>query len=97
MKPGCSAEAQQVRNLRARIGPEIIAVPQLVMRSEKPARIRFNTLERADVILQINMPAGRVGILLPFRPGRHWIQVRSFPETLRQRRKTKTRIELLGR
>ena len=64
------------------------------MRGEKPARVRFNALERANVILEIDVPAGGVGILLSFRTRRQRIQVRSFPKTLRQRGKTEPRVKL---
>src|SRR6185436_18946071 len=35
---------QQVRNLRPRVSLEVIAMPELMMRSEKPSRIRFDAL-----------------------------------------------------
>src|SRR5204863_7346352 len=48
-------EAKQVWDLRPGIGFEIIAVAQLVMRGEKPSRVRLHALKRTNVVLKIDM------------------------------------------
>src|SRR5438874_6988648 len=45
VESGHGAEPQQIRNLRTRIRFEIIAMPELMMRSEKPPRIRLDALQ----------------------------------------------------
>src|SRR6266478_8014427 len=71
-------------------------MPELMVRSEKPTRIWFDALQRTNIILKVNVPAGSVRIFLPFRIGRYRIQIRFFPETLRQRREPEPGVKLLG-
>ena len=94
MKSRSRAESQQIRNFRARVSFEIISVTEFVMRGEKPARVRFDALQRANVVLEIDVPAGGVSILLAFRIRRQRIQIRFFPETLRQRREPEPGVKL---
>ena len=42
-----------------------MAVPEFVMRGEKPPRVRLDALQRTNVVLEINMPAGGVRVFLP--------------------------------
>src|SRR5205814_7509288 len=93
---GRRAEPQQIWNLWPRVSFEVITVTELVMRSEKPTRIRFDALQRTNVVLKIHMPAGGVCVLLALLVRRHWIQIRFFPETLRQRREPEPGVRLLG-
>src|SRR6266487_7157116 len=67
------------------------------MRGEEPARVWLDALKRANVVLEIDVPAGGVRVFLALRIRWQRIQVRSFPETLRQRRKTKPGVKLFGR
>src|SRR5439155_23443859 len=64
---------------------------------EEPARIRLDALERTNVVLEINVPARSVGILLPLVPRWNRIQIRFPPKTFRQRREAEPGVELLGR
>src|SRR5437763_11179914 len=97
MKSRSSACPQQIGNFRPAVGFKIISVTELMMRSEKPACVRLDALERADVVLQVDMPARSVSVFLSFRVRWQWIQVRFLPETFRQRRKSQAGIELLRR
>src|SRR6266545_166916 len=63
VKSGCCPGSQQVRDFRARVSLEVIAVTKLVMRGEKPARVRLDALQRTNVVLEIDMPAGGVRVL----------------------------------
>ena len=65
MKTRRRAEPQQIRDLRTRISFEIIAVTEFVMRSEKPTRVRLDALQRPNVVLKVDMPAGGMRVLLP--------------------------------
>src|SRR6266516_3395840 len=67
MKSGRSAEPQQIRNFGTRVGLEIISVTKFMMRGEEPARVWLDALQRADVVLKIDMPARRVCVFLPLR------------------------------
>ena len=57
---------------------------EFVVGSEKPTRIRFDALQRTNVVLEIDVPAGGVRVLLALRIGRNRVQIGFFPETLRQ-------------
>src|SRR5438045_8826096 len=97
MKSRSSACPQQIGNFRPAVGFKIISVTELTMRSEKPACVRLDALERADVVLQVDMPARSVSVFLSFRVRWHSIQVRFLPETFRRRSKYQARIRLLSR
>src|SRR5437867_9746476 len=81
MKSGRRAQSQQIRNLRTGVGFEIITVTELVVRAEEPARARFDALERTNVVLKIDMPAGSMRIFLPFRIRWQRIKIGFLPET----------------
>src|SRR6266516_4562767 len=97
MKSGRGADPKEVGNFRAGIGLKIITVPELVVRGEEPARVRFNALERSDVVLQIDVPARSVSVFLTLRVRRQRIQIRFLPKTFRQGGESKAGIELLRR
>ena len=67
------------------------------MRGEEPARVRLDALERANVVLKIDVPARGVRVLLPFRIRRQRIKIGFLPKALRQRRKSEPGIKLFGR
>src|SRR5438034_11817465 len=83
MESGRRAQSQQIRNLRTGVGFEIIPVTEFVMRDEEPARIWFDALERTNLVLKIDMPAGSVRVFLPFRIRRQRIKIRFLPKTFR--------------
>src|SRR4029453_14570372 len=89
------SKSQQVRNLRPRVCLEVVAMAELMMRGEKPPRIRFDALQRANVVLKIDMVAVCVRIFLALRIRRNREQIRFFPETLRQRREPEPSVKLL--
>src|SRR5439155_23751373 len=97
MESGRRAEPEQIRDFRTGVGFEIIPVTELVMRGEKPARVRFDALERTNVVLKIDMPARSVRVFLPLRIRWQRIKIRFLPKTFRQRRKPESGIELFGR
>ena len=69
MKSGRGAELEQIRNFRTGVGLEVIPVTELMMRREKPACIRFDALERTNVVLKIDMPAGGVRVFFRLESG----------------------------
>src|SRR5882724_2364089 len=68
-----------------------------MMRGKEPARVRLDALQRPDVVLEIDVPAGGVSILLSFRTSGQGIEIRFFPETLWQRREPEPGIKLFRR
>src|SRR5215469_10067193 len=89
------SESQQVWDLRSRVGLEVIAMPEFMMRGEKPPRIWFDALQRANVVFKIDMEAVGVRVFLPLGIRRNREQIRFFPETLRQRREPEPSVKLL--
>ena len=83
MKSGRGAESEQIGNFGARVSLEIVTVPELVMRGEKPARVWLNALKRANVVLQIDVPARGVGVFLALRVRGQGIKIGAFPERFR--------------
>src|SRR5215469_3222617 len=76
VESGRRSNSQQIRNLRTRISFEVMAVPKLVMGSEKPTRIWLDALQRTNVVLKIDMVAVGVRVFFPFRIGWNGKQVR---------------------
>src|SRR4051812_29269264 len=66
------------------------------MRGEEPSGIRFNTLKRPNVGIEIDVPAGSVSVFLALIARRHRIKIRFRPETLRQCREAEAGAKLFG-
>src|SRR6476620_6248040 len=97
MEPRRCSKSQQVRDLWPRVSLKVVAVPELMMRSEKPPRIRLNALQGANVVFKVDMEAECVRVFLPLGIRRNRVQIRFLPEALRQRRESKPGIEFFGR
>ena len=96
VKTGRGSNAQERRNLGPRISHEVITVTELVMRGEEPLRVRLDALERANVILKIDVPAGCMRILLPLVARMNRIEIGFGPKTRGQFCETQTSVKLFG-
>src|SRR2546422_8508175 len=97
MESRSCTEPQQIGHFRSRIGFEIISVPEFMMRGEKPARIRLDALQRANVVFKVDMPARGMGVFLALRIWRERIKIGFCPKTFWKRRESKPSVKLLGR
>src|SRR5215475_13689188 len=69
MESGRRSNSQHIWNLGTRVSFEVMTVPKLVVSRKKPTRIRLDALQRTNVVLKIDMPAGGVRVFLPVRIG----------------------------
>ena len=72
-------------------------MPQLVVGGIEPTRIRLDALERADVLLQVDVPARSMGVLLSRIARLDRVKIGLRPEAGGQWGETETRVELFGR
>src|SRR5262249_45188139 len=97
MESRCGSKSQQIRNLRPRVSLEVVAMPELMVRGEKPTWFWFESLQGANVVFKVDMEAECVRVFLPLGIRRNRVQIRFLPETLRQWRESKSSVKLLRR
>src|SRR5467141_3859588 len=66
-----------------------------MVRGVEPARVRLDALERADVVLEIDMPAGSMSVFLAWVAGLDGIEIGLGPKAGRQRREPEPGVKLL--
>ncbi len=96
VEAGVGAVPQEGRHLGPGVAHEVVAVAQLVVDGLEPLGVGLHAHEGADVVVQIQVPAGGVGVLLAGVAGLHGVEVGLGPEARGQRVEAQAHIEGLG-